>query len=62
MQQIKNVGYVQEVKDGILFASGLSDVGYNEIVSIKTSVGEIDGIVQNLEEKTVGVVVLGDFQ
>jgi F-type H+-transporting ATPase subunit alpha len=62
MQKIKNIGYVREVKDGIVFASGLSEVGYNEIVIIKTSAGEVQGLAQNLEETSVGIVVLGDFQ
>lgn len=56
-----NTGKVEQVKDGIVFASGLSDVGYNETVSIITSQGEVKGLVLNLETEHVGIVVLGDF-
>lgn len=56
-----NTGKVEQVKDGIVFASGLSDVGYNETVNIHTSAGPILGLVLNLEENHVGLVVLGDY-
>lgn len=60
--EIKNTGKVIEAKDGIAVADGLSGVGSNEIVKINTSTGEqIDGLALNLEENTVGIVVIGDF-
>jgi F-type H+-transporting ATPase subunit alpha len=55
-------GKVLEVKDGIVFADGLSDVGVNETVDIHTRTGEVvKGLALNLEEERVGIVVLGDY-
>ena len=61
--ETENTGHVIEVKDGILLADGLSQAGSNELVEITTSKGEkIDGLVLNIEENTVGIVVLGDYK
>jgi len=60
---IKNVGKVKQIKDGVVYASGLSDVGYSEIVKINTKKGvDVLGIALNLEENQVGIVTLGDYQ
>jgi F-type H+-transporting ATPase subunit alpha len=61
VQKFKNIGYVREVRDSIVFASGLSEVGYNEVVEIKTSKGVVEGLVQNLDEESVGIIVLGEY-
>lgn len=60
--QLTNTGKVIEVKDGIVLASGLSQVGYNELVKIRTSAGVVSGIALNLEESQIGIIVLGDYQ
>lgn len=59
--KITNIGKVLQVKDGIVTADGLSEVGYNELVSVRTSSGkEVKGIAWNLEAGQVGIVLLGD--
>ena len=50
-------GFVTRLGDGIATVYGMSGVMYGELVEFETG---IRGIVQNLEEKTVGVVLLGD--
>jgi len=52
-----DVGTVIEVGDGIARVHGLSAVGYNELVEFE---GGISGMALNLEEDSVGVVILGD--
>ncbi|MBN1915841.1 F0F1 ATP synthase subunit alpha [Candidatus Dojkabacteria bacterium] len=60
---VKNVGYVLAVKDGIVLADGLSEVGSNEVVEITTRMNRVvKGLVLNLLENTVGIVVLGDYE
>ncbi len=54
----EKVGKVIEVFDGIVKCSGLGDVKSSEMVSF--SQGEV-GVVLNLEEDNVGVIILGDF-
>ncbi len=56
-----NTGIVKQVKDGVVFAEGLSDVGYNETVVIKTGDGPVRGLALNLDDGLVGIAVLGDF-
>lgn len=50
-------GFVTRLGDGIARVYGMNSVMYGELVEFETG---IRGIVQNLEEKTVGVVLLGD--
>ncbi|MCQ2459784.1 MAG: F0F1 ATP synthase subunit alpha [Ruminococcus sp.] len=50
-------GHVIRLGDGIARVHGLGSVMYGELVEFETG---IRGIVQNLEEKSVGVVLLGD--
>ena len=57
----KNTGIIKQVKDGVVFAEGLSDVGYNETVLIKTGDGAVRGLALNLDEELVGIAVLGDY-
>jgi F-type H+-transporting ATPase subunit alpha len=58
--QIKTekVGKVMELFDGIAKVSGLSDIKSSEMVTFPN--GEY-GVALNLEEDTVGVIILGDF-
>ena len=50
-------GFVTRLGDGIARVYGMNSVMYGELVEFETG---IRGIVQNLENKTVGVVLLGD--
>jgi F-type H+-transporting ATPase subunit alpha len=54
---VATTGIVTSVGDGIAHVYGLSDAMYNEMVLFS---GGVYGIAMNLEETTVGVVVLGD--
>ncbi len=50
-------GFIVRLGDGIASVKGMNSVMYGELVEFETGVR---GIVQNLEEKGVGVVLLGD--
>jgi F-type H+-transporting ATPase subunit alpha len=52
-----DVGTVVEVGDGLAYIHGLSGVSYNELLDFPE---DIMGIALNLEEDSVGAVVLGD--
>ena len=54
----EKIGHVIEVFDGIAKLSGLSDIKVSEMVTFQN--GEA-GVVLNLEEDSVGVIILGDF-
>jgi len=54
---VTTTGIVTSVGDGIAHVYGLSDAMYNEMILFS---GGVYGIAMNLEETTVGVVVLGD--
>lgn len=54
----EKVGHVVEVFDGIAKISGLSDIKASEMVTFPN--GEF-GVTLNLEEDSVGVIILGDF-
>ncbi len=50
-------GFITRLGDGIAKVRGMNAVMYGELVEFENG---IRGIVQNLEEKSVGVVLLGD--
>ena len=52
-----DVGTVVESGDGVARVQGLSGVRYTELVEFPN---EVMGIALNLEEDSVGVVILGD--
>jgi F-type H+-transporting ATPase subunit alpha len=56
--RIENIGKVVEVFDGIAKVSGLADLKASEMVTFEG--GEI-GVALNLEEDSVGVIILGNF-
>src|SRR5680860_402321 len=56
---ISNVGAVVEVGDGIARVYGLTNVMLSELVEF-TDTGVI-GLVLNLEEDSVGVIIMGDY-
>ena len=55
--RVESVGTVLQVGDGIALVYGLDDVMIGEIVTFKDLT---EGIVFNLEEDSVGIVILGD--
>ncbi|MDD5031441.1 MAG: F0F1 ATP synthase subunit alpha [Patescibacteria group bacterium] len=56
----KTFGQVTEVGDGIARVSGLSDAMMSEMLEFKTASGPAYGVVLNLEEDSVGAIILGD--
>ncbi len=52
------VGYVEEVGDGIARVSGLNNVRYNELVRFENGTA---GIAFNLEADNVGIIIMGDY-
>ena len=56
--EAQKVGHVMEVFDGIVKVSGLTDIKSSEMVTFPA--GEV-GVALNLEDDSVGVIVLGDF-
>ncbi|MEL6269584.1 MAG: F0F1 ATP synthase subunit alpha [Chloroflexota bacterium] len=52
------VGYVEEVGDGIARASGLENIRFNELVIFGNGV---QGIAFNLEADNVGIIIMGDY-
>jgi F-type H+/Na+-transporting ATPase subunit alpha len=55
----RNEGTVVSVTDGIIRIHGLADVMYGEMIEFE---GNIFGIALNLEQDSVGAVVLGDYK
>jgi len=56
----QTVGRVVEAGDGIARVDGISDVMMSEMLEIKTSKGSVFAVALNLEEESVGAVVLGE--
>jgi len=56
--QASDIGTVVSVTDGITRIHGLSDVQYGEMIEFP---GETFGLALNLEQDSVGAVVLGDY-
>jgi F-type H+/Na+-transporting ATPase subunit alpha len=52
------VGYVEEVGDGIARVSGLESIRFNELVRFSNGV---QGIAFNLEANSVGVIIMGEY-
>lgn len=57
----EKIGRVLEVGDGIAKIYGLGGVASQEMLEIDTSSGAIAGIAFNLEEDTIGAIILGDY-
>ncbi len=58
ISEARNEGTVVSVSDGIVRIHGLADVMYGEMVEFD---GNIFGMALNLEQDSVGAVVLGDY-
>lgn len=56
--QAVEVGIVEQVGDGIAIASGLTNVRAQELVEFAS--GTL-GVAFNLEEESVGIIILGDY-
>ena len=56
----EEIGTVVEVGDGIVKISGLSHVQSQEVLQIETGKESIKAVALNLEEDSVGALVLGD--
>src|SRR4026209_2745551 len=54
----QNVGTIRELGDGVAKLEGLTDAMLNEMIDLGHG---ITGLVLNLEETEVGVIVLGDY-
>ena len=55
---VREVGTVLEVGDGIARVHGLTNVAAGEMVEFP---GGIIGLAFNLEENSVGIIILGDY-
>jgi len=55
----KNVGYVTEVKDEVVFIDGLDDSPYGEMIEFGSG---ITGMIVDLFEDKVGAIVFGSFE
>lgn len=61
--EVKEIGWVMQVSDGIIRAYGMKDIMANELVEIQSSEGKnVYGIAMNLEEDNVGIITLGDYK
>ncbi|MES2437225.1 MAG: F0F1 ATP synthase subunit alpha [Patescibacteria group bacterium] len=58
----QKIGTVIEVGDGIARVSGLRDIAMQEMIQFETAHGKVDGVAFNLEEDTVGAIVLGNAE
>lgn len=58
----EKIGRVLEVKDGIIRISGLSNASSQEMLTVSTAYGEVSAIAFNLEEESIGGIVLGDYK
>ena len=57
----ERIGRVLEAGDGIAKIYGLGGAASQEMLEIETSSGNVAGIAFNLEEDTVGTIILGDY-
>mgnify|MGYP001024865474 CR=1 FL=1 len=55
---VSEVGYVKEVRDGVVILSGLDAVSYGELIEFENGVL---AYVVDLTEDAVGAIVLGDY-
>ena len=58
----ETIGQVVEIGDGIAKISGLSDIMASEMLEFETQSGDkIYGVALNLEEFSVGAIILGEY-
>src|SRR3989344_6669375 len=56
----EKTGRVTEVGDGIARIYGLSNAASQEMLEFETESGVVNGIAFNLEEESVGAIILGN--
>src|SRR5262245_22604771 len=54
----QNVGIIREIGDGVAKIEGLTDAMLNEMIDLGHG---ITGLALNLDEREVGVIILGDY-
>ncbi len=54
----KDIGEIQEIKDGVVILNGLINISFGEIVQFQSGV---KGYVADLTEDKIGVIVLGEY-
>jgi F-type H+-transporting ATPase subunit alpha len=59
--QAETVGEVLQVSDGIAIISGLNEAMMSEILEFQTQDTPVFGVVLNLEDNSVGAIILGDY-
>lgn len=59
--KIEKTGTVVEIGDGIARISGLSDCMSSEMLEFQTKGEPVYGVALNLEEDSVGAIILGDY-
>src|SRR5690606_40263896 len=57
--ETRNVGSVMSVADGVVRIHGLADARYGEMLEFP---GNLFGLALNLEQDSVGAVVLGEYK
>lgn len=58
---VAHVGVISKLSDGVVTVNGLSEVRYNEMIEFTDSKGvKVLGVALNLEEDSVGAILLGD--
>lgn len=55
-------GEVAEIGDGIVRIYGLKNAQSGELLNIESSTGPIEAMALNLEESSIGAIVLGDYR
>ncbi|HEY4496285.1 MAG TPA: F0F1 ATP synthase subunit alpha, partial [Candidatus Paceibacterota bacterium] len=60
--EVAHIGTVAKVGDGVAIVHGLSNVQYSELLEFETSLAteNVKGLALNLEEDSVGVIILGE--
>lgn len=60
--ELQSVGLVTESSDGIAKITGLKNALSQEILNIETESGDIPALASNLEENSIGAIILGNFE
>lgn len=61
-EKLEEVGKVIELGDGIVKIYGLKNVKSQEVITIETEKGEVKALALNLEEDSIGALVLGEYE
>jgi F-type H+-transporting ATPase subunit alpha len=57
----QTIGTVERISDGIVRISGLPKTKAGELLNVQTAEGPVPAMALNLEEETIGAVVLGGY-